>query len=159
MHRNVLVVPPGGEVSVPVTLQGCCLQAEVRLDGLPEGWTCAPPRWTAELASPEARCSAEFVLHAHGTQAGEIVPLTVVVGQGDGQRRVPVQVLVAEAPLVREAEQADETSGAATVRELAELSGAGGVEFTGRGRLAMDFTAARGGTYALWLRARSASPG
>jgi len=46
-------------------------------------------------------------------------------GQGGGQRRVPVQVLVAEAPLVREAEQADETSGAATVRELAELSGAG----------------------------------
>jgi len=154
LHRNVLVVPPGGEVSVPVTLQGRRLQGEVRLDGLPEGWTCTPPRRTAELAGPDARSAAEFILHTSGTQAGDIVPLTVVIGQDDGQRRVPVQVLVAEAPLVREAERADEISGAATVREMAELSDAHGVEFAGRGRLAMDFTASSGGTYALWLRAR-----
>lgn len=159
VHRNVLVVPPGGEVSVPVTLQGCRPQAEVRLDGLPEGWTCTPPRFTAELPRPDARSAAEFVLHTSGTQPGDIVPLTLVVGRGDGQRRVPVQVLAAQAPLLREAEQADETSGAAAVREMAELSGAGGVEFTGRGRLAMDFTAPGGGTHALWLRARWESDG
>jgi len=157
VHRNVLVVAPDGKVPVPVTLQGNRPQAEVRLDGMPEGWTCTPPKftaWSAELASPDARSAAAFVLHASGTPSGDIVPLTLVVGQGDGQRRVPLQVLVAEAPLVREAEHADETSGAATIREMPELSGAGGVEFTGHGRLAMDFETPRGGAHALWLRAR-----
>ncbi len=154
VHRNVLVVPPGGELPVRVALQGRRLQGEVRLDGLPAGWTCTPPRQPVELAGPGERGTAEFVLRTSGTRAGEVHALTVVVGQGDGQRRVPVQVLVADAPLVREAERADEVSGAATVREMAELSGARGVEFTGRGQLAMDFAASSGGTYALWLRAR-----
>jgi hypothetical protein len=108
-------------------------------DGLPVTWQVQP----AALVRL-GRCA-----HTSGQRS-----LAVVVGQGDGQRRVPVQVLVAEAPLVREAERADEISGAARVREVAELSGARGVEFTGRGRLATDLAAPRGGTHALWLRAR-----
>jgi hypothetical protein len=154
LHRNVLVVPPGGEVPVKVTLRGRRLRSEVRLEGLPAGWTCTPARQAVVLASSGQRGTAEFTLRTRGTQPGEIHVITVVIGQGDDPRRVPVQVLVAEAPLVGEAERADEIAGLATVRDAAELSGARGLEFSGNGRLAMDFTGSRGGTYALWLRAR-----
>jgi hypothetical protein len=149
-------------VSVKVTLQGHRLQGEVRLEDLPEGWTSTPPHRSVELAEAGQSATSEFVVRTSGAQAGEIHALTVAVDHGDGQRRVPAQVLVAEAPLVREAEAplvreaegADEISGAAAVRDAAEISGAGGLEFGGNGRLAMDFTAPRSDTYALWLRAR-----
>lgn len=154
VYRNVLVVPPGGEVPLKVTLQGCPVQGKVWLDGLPEGWSCVPPRRAVEIVRPKECGIADFVLRSTATQPGEVHAFTVVVDHGELQRRVAVQALVAASPLVCEAERAGEVSGAAAVREVAELSGAGGVEFGGDGRLAIDFAAPRGGTYTLWLRAR-----
>jgi len=154
LHRNVLIVPPGGELPVRVSLGGRRLQGEVRWEGLPEDWTCTPPRRPIELAEAGQRGTAEFILRAGAGPPGMIHGLTLVVCHGDSQRRVPVAALVAESPLVREAERADEISGAAAVCELAEISGARGVEFSGRGQVGMDFQVPRGGAYALWLRAR-----
>jgi hypothetical protein len=86
--------------------------------------------------------------------------------RGKRERRVPAQVLVADAALVREAEDADSVTGKVAPRRLPEASGANVMAFTGAGTLGFDFTAPRGGDnavdptspregdYALWLRAR-----
>ncbi len=154
LHRNVLVVAPGGEVPIRVKFHGRGVQGEVRLADLPAGWTCTPERHTIELTAADQMAEAEFVLRAPNSQPGEIQAVTVVLGDGDAQRRTRIEVLAAQAPLVREAETHDELVGMASVRDVAELSGASGVEFTGSGRLGFDFTASRNGTHALWVRAR-----
>lgn len=154
LHRNVLVVPPDGELPLKLTFQGPRLQGLVRVEELPPGWTSTPPQRPVELAAAGACASADFVVHTCGAQPGEIHTLAVVVDQGGELRRARVQVLVAAAPLVREAEQADEISSAAAVQDAVELSGARGVEFSGNGQLAWDFTAPQGGKYALWFRGR-----
>lgn len=153
-HRNVFVASAGGALQVCVTLQGRPGRAEVWLEGLPDSWTCTPDR--AAVALPEAGtlARAEFAVQTGTARTGDIRAFTVVVSQGENCRRVPAQVLVADVPLVREAEQADQLSGAMDLRRLGELSGGGGVEFEGDGTLAFDFTAPREGGYALWLRAR-----
>lgn len=153
-RRNLLIASPESELPVKVTLQGRPGRGEVWLEGLPDGWTCEPKRRPVELAGARTPASAEFVVRAGRAQTGDIQSFTVVVAQGGSQRRVPAQVLVAETSLVREAEQADQVSGATAIRELGELSGARGVDFQGDGTLAFDFTAPREGVWALWLRAR-----
>ncbi|MFO7903442.1 MAG: hypothetical protein R6U98_12330 [Pirellulaceae bacterium] len=87
-------------------------------------------------------------------QEGDIASFDVLVAHGQRKRRVPVHVLVADAPLVREAEGAATISGDAEPVNLAEASGGGIVRFTGDGELAFSADSSREGTYAIWLRAR-----
>jgi hypothetical protein len=63
-------------------------------------------------------------------------------------------VLVADAPLAREAERAERIAGAAKRLELPAASGRSIVAMSGSGQLGFDLTAPKAGTYALWLRAR-----
>ena len=98
--------------------------------------------------------AAEFVLRPDGAGEGDVEAFDVVVDGSDPPRRVTAQVLVASAPLIREAEQADRTHGKVAPMTLVELSGARGMRFRGNGRLVFDLTAPDEGKYALWLRAR-----
>ncbi len=154
MHRNLLIVAPGGEAPVSVTLLGRRMRGDVSLEGLPQTWAGADQRKTLVLADPAQPSSVQFTLKPEGAAEGDIVGFDVVVRDGDRRRRVPAQVLVADAPLVREAEKADDISGDVARAELPEASGAGIVEFSGDGQLAFDLTAAREGKYSLWIRAR-----
>jgi len=153
-HRNLFIVAPGEELPVRVALQGRKLKGQVSLEGLPEGWSCAPERQEVQVTDPAGPAGAEFTLRSEGASQGEIHGFEVVVREADAERRVHAQALVASAALVREAEQADEISGDAAPMESAELSGASGVSLDGDGKLAFDFTAPVAGRYALWLRAR-----
>lgn len=153
-HRNVLVAAPGEALPVEVTLYNLRDRAEVTLAGLPEGWGCEPARQTIDPAGDDAEAAASFVLSAGPAVGGQVQGLEVVVRRGDQERRVPVQVLVASAPLVREAEAADGMSGEVAVAELPELSGARAMRFTGDGELSFDCDAARAGGQVVWVRGR-----
>ena len=153
-HRNVFVVAPGGEAQVEVTLEGRRLRGDVSLEGLPAGWTAEPERKRIELPRTDRPVGAEFVLRPGRATEGDIETFEIVIRDGDNVRRVLAQALVANAALVREAELADELSGAAASVEMAELSGARGVTFESEGQLAFDFSAPAAGKHALWLRAR-----
>jgi hypothetical protein len=78
----------------------------------------------------------------------------VVVRGGDRERRIPAQVLVAESPLVTEAEQSAERAGQVDPFEDVALSGAGGVRWRGAGKLTFPINVPRPGRYALWFRVR-----
>jgi hypothetical protein len=153
-HRNLFVVPPRGQVPIKVTLQGRPLHGRVALEGLPEGWAPKPETQPVELAGRDPSARAEFLLQPMSASEGEIRGFEILVHEQDRLRRVPAQVLVADAPLVREAEKADTAAGSVQPVDLGELSGAGGMRFGGEGRLGFDFTAPGEGKYALWLRAR-----
>ena len=159
-HRNLYVVRPGEETAIRVALLGEKPSGKVRLEGLPAGWTAEVRSSTGD--SHAASVSTLFALRAGKSVPGEIQAMRVAVGEGKTARRVPVQVLVADAPLVREAEAADGFSGDVAKAPAAELSGACGVEFRGGGHVAFDLSARRKAEYALWLRARwepESSPG
>jgi len=153
-HRNLFILPPGEATSVLVTLAGRRFKGEVSLDGLPEGWVADRSARRVEVADGAGSGVAKFVLRAPEAAPGETRGFDAVVREGKSARRMSAQVLVAEAPLVREAEHADDITGQAAVSELAEASGAQVVTFAGNGELAFDFSAEHQGTYALWLRAR-----
>lgn len=152
-HRNLIVVAPGDEVPVKVTLEGRPLRGEVSLENLPDGWTSQPGRKAVER-DPAGSADAEFVLRPVGAGEGDVEAFDVVVDGSDPPRRVTAQVLVARGALVREAEQADGTDGDVAATDIAELSGARGMLFRGDGRLVFNLRAPSEGKYALWLRAR-----
>jgi len=166
-HRNLFVVAPGGQVPVKVVLQGRRLRGTVSLEGLPHGTGsfsrrekvpvplfAEPARQEVDATDPARPASVDFILHAAKADPGRIHGLDVVVRAGDIERHVPVEVLVANAALLREAEHADELSGDVAPMDMAELSGARGVAFKGKGEVAFDFSAPAAGRYALWLHAR-----
>jgi hypothetical protein len=153
-NRNLFVVAPGGEVSVEVKLWGRDLEGEISLEDLPDGWTSEPARGAVDLTGPDETAIARFTLGAGKAHAGEIERFDVIVREGERQRIVSAQVLVADAALVREAEQADRTTGRTSVMDLPEASGAQIMAFAGAGELGFDITAPGAGNYALWLRAR-----
>ncbi len=152
-HRNLLVMAPGREAPVRVTLEGRRLRGWVALEGLPEGWAVGATEQTVEVADPGEPASVQFTVRPEGAP-GAIRGFDVIVRERESERRVQAQVLVAEAALLSEAEDAVEVSGEVEPLGLGELSGARGVQFGGDGELAFDFTAPREDTYALWLRAR-----
>lgn len=153
-HRNLYIVAPGAELPLEVTSHGRPVDAEVTLEGLPEGWAFEPLQQTLRSSGVDPEARAEFVLKAPQGREGQLACFDVVVREGDARRRVPVQVMIADAALAQEAEEADETSGEVEVAELVELSGARGMRFTGEGSLSFDFTAPAAGEYTLWVRGR-----
>jgi hypothetical protein len=98
--------------------------------------------------------TVEFSVQTGAGSPGSIHAWEVVARQQDDERSIPVQVLVAEAPLVREVEEASQRADGARPLDGVELSGAGGVRFVGPGELRFDLHVPRDATYALWLRGR-----
>ena len=121
---------------------------------MPASWLGDAPARSLELAGPDSSSELGFVLTAKEADPGDIRGFDVVLRGGSGERRVAAQVLVANAPLVREAEEADELTGDVRPSPLAEASGQRVLTFTGAGTAAFDLTVSQAGTYALWLRAR-----
>ena len=153
-QRNLFVVAPRGRLPVRVTLGGRGFRGEVSLRGLPEGWSASPEVRSFDTGDSGDAATVAFSVQAGAGGPGSIHGWEVVARQQDDERSIPVQVLVAEAPLVREIEQASERAGGVRPLDGAELSGAGGVRFDGQGQLRFGLNVPREGTYALWLRGR-----
>ncbi len=153
-HRNLFVVAPDGRLPVRVTFRGSRVRGEVSLQGLPKGWSASPETESLDASESGRPSNVEFLVRAREAKEGAIHAFEVLVRQQDHTRRIPVQVLIADAPLVSEAERTSERSG--DVRQLteSELSGAGGVQFAGEGQLGFELDVPRDGSDALWLRAR-----
>ena len=152
-HRNLFVAAPGQEAAVTVTLLGQREAGSVSLAGLPARWVVGPRELPVAPPGEAHPDQVQFKLRPDAA-AGEIRGFDAVVRQGERERRVPAQVLVAHSSLCREAESADEMSGNVQPRDLPEASGAAIVAFTGKGKLAYDLDATKGGKCALWLRGR-----
>jgi hypothetical protein len=172
-QRNLFVVAPRGRLPVSVTLRGSHFRGGVSLQGLPAGWSVSPETrsfaegkgvgnllperpeggFAQKVPDPFSR-TAEFQLQTGEAEEGTIHGFEVVVRRQDHERRIPAQVLIAEAPLVSEVELASECIGDARQLRSSALSGVGGVRFSGEGRLEFELSVPREGSYALWLRAR-----
>jgi len=159
-HRNLFIVRPEREHLVSVAFQGKPFQGEVSLEELPDGWAVKPSKQAVELADSTNCCHRgttlpeKFILkHEHATP-GDIHGFEVVVQKDQHERRIPAQILVAETPLVSEAESADEVIGNIAAIDLPEASGGKIMSFTGDGELIFDLAVQQDGAYALWLRAR-----
>jgi hypothetical protein len=148
-HRNLFVVRPGEVCPVRVSLEGRKATGEVSVEPRSRRVVVSDP----QAVTPEKQ-SADFAVSIPDAAEGSIEAMDVVLREGDRQRRVTAQVLVADVALATEAEAAREITGAATVAPLAELSAGRGVQFTGPGEMRFDVKAPKSGEYALWLRAR-----
>ena len=153
-HRNLFIVAPDREVSVSVTLQGKPFRGEVLLEGLPASWVVNPQKPGVELADSTPVETVTFTLRAELARPGEIYGFNVVVRGDQCERRLPAQMLVAETPLVSEAENAGEVVGEIKAVDLPEASNGKIMSFTGDGQLGFDLETPQDNTYALWLRAR-----
>gem|GEM_PF-813385 len=168
-HRNLIIAAPDRERSISVetrhavSLQGkphayAGGQVEVSLEGLPDGWAWKPRKQSIELEGSEHAGISEFILRPENAAPGEIHGFDVVVQRDQHERRIPAQILVAETPLVSEAEDADEITGNVETRHAVSLcpeaSGGKIAAFTGDGKLGFDLAPHKDGNYALWLRAR-----
>mgnify|MGYP001252837513 CR=1 FL=1 len=156
MHRHVCIVPPGEALPLRVTLSGrlpggappkADRAGLVTLDRLPRGWSVQAVPGTDPAV-------AGFAVQPGEVREGDVATLDVRIAEADTERRVPLTVLCAEAPLAAEAEAATRLAGAAAVTGLPEASGAQVVTFSGDGQLTFAVDAARAGRHALWLRAR-----
>lgn len=145
-HRNLFVAKPGSELPVSVTLLGQEFEGDISVEGLPDGWTANSVKKTDK--------TSDFVLIPEGAESAEIQSFRIALKDDQHDRYVPAQILVAEAPMASEAENADEIAGDATKTDLSEASGGKVVSFTGDGKLGFDLTNDQDGKYALWLRAR-----
>ncbi len=150
--RNLIVVAPDETAPLQVALSGRVGDGDISVEGLPAGWLDGPRRHEVK-ATGDKQATASFGLRPEGAVEGEVRGFEVVVREGGRERRVPAQVLVASAPLVREAEQADATSDAVGATALPEASGGRVAAFSGDGQLTYNFASAEG-RYALWIRAR-----
>ena len=153
-HRNVFVVSPSAPTRVELSVGGRRLRGEVALEGLPKAWLDGASTQPIELADPAKVATAAFALQARTQVSGRILGFAVVVREGGKERRIPAQALVADAPLVCEAEQARQAAGKVAPQPLAEASGAAVMAFAGNATLSFDLVAPADGTHALWLRAR-----
>ncbi len=153
-HRNLFVSAPDHECSVSVTLKGKALRGEVSLEGLPDGWSVTPGKQSIELEDSEHPETVSFAVRPGHAVSGEIHGFTVLVQEDQHQRRIPAQILVAEAPILSEAENAGEVTGDVAATDLPEASGGAVMSFPGDGKLGFDLEAGQDSTCALWLRAR-----
>jgi len=153
--RNLYVIRPGQKLLIEIRRTGPRVDGEAILDRVPGGWTADPRRATFRPGGRPGEGVAELAVYPDArAREGDVAALALVLGAGGAGRRIPVQILLADAPLAREAEAADRKTGKAGTVERPELSGAACVDFHGRGRLAFDTEVAQEGVYALWLRAR-----
>jgi hypothetical protein len=153
-HRNLFIVAPRGETPVEVALSGRDLVGDVSLENLPEGWTSVPAKRSVEVTDRDETAVAGFTLRPSQADAGDVQTFDVIIHERGHRRRVPAQVLVVDAVVVREAERADQTAEEVLPVNLPEASGARVMTFGGPGKLGFDIYARESGTYALWLRAR-----
>jgi len=153
-HRNLFVVAPGGQIPLRLTLEGERIDGLVCVEQLPPGWQCTPKERTVKLDDPAQPVTVSLTLKPGPGAVGSIHCVDVVVRSRAAERRIPVQVLVAAAPLVRNAQDAEATLDGATPMDAPELSGGQCVAFDGEGAVAFDLNAATAGKYALWLHAR-----
>ena len=153
-HRNLLVMAPGAEETLTVSLMGRKLTGRVALEVPAGGLAVSPAEREITVNGAAERASGEFRLALPNTPEGTILALDVVVREGERDRRVPVEILAVRAALVREAEQADEISGDASIIDIPDVSGGKAVSLGGTGYLAFDITAPTAGPNALWVRAR-----
>ena len=152
--RRELLIAAGAKLPLTMTLQGRDFNGQVAVEGLPDDWKVNPPQQRVKL-SKAAPASVDFLIAPPASaQPGEIRPLEVVVGESGRERRIPAQILVARAPLVRDAEKADRLTGKVAEISAAELSGQAAAAFAGSGSLGFDIDVPDSGAYALWLRAR-----
>lgn len=158
MHRNLFVADPEKGVPVKVSVDDGDSAGDgdkaassevgpVSLDSVPAGWS-------ADDTKRSLATDADFVLRPDGVREGEIYSFDVLVENGTRTRRVPAQVLIADAPLVREAEAAGEIVGEARPVPRADASGGEVVAFSGNGQLVFPIAPSDQSTYALWIRAR-----
>ncbi len=152
-HLNLFVAPPSSDLRVEVTLRGQRFGGEVLLEGLPPGWSAHPSKRVARVPNPAASAQVDFVVRVPAEAEGTVRWFDVVLRGGEHERRIPVQVLVASAALVCEAESGN-SSGEVAAQEQRQLSAARAVRFDGPGELAYELGAPRAGTYALWFRGR-----
>ncbi|HUS81403.1 MAG TPA: hypothetical protein VM283_09070, partial [Armatimonadota bacterium] len=150
-HRDLFVAGLEQPIPIRVTLMGRAVEGEVRLEGLPEGW-CEPAALQVKAAG-DAPETVEFTVTPRAAAEAAIVPFEVVVREGERERRVRAELLVAAAPLVAEAETAQATGDVAATEDPA-MSGAAVMTFTGDGELGFDADVLASGQYAVWLRLR-----
>jgi hypothetical protein len=153
-YRNLFIVPPNGETSVKVELSDRDFSGNVELENLPKGWMGTLDRRSFKLSNRDISTSTTFTLMPGKADAGEIQTFNITIWENGRRRVVPAQALVADAGLVREAEQADRIVGKTSPMSLPEASGASIMTFRGDGKLGFDVASPSAGTYALWLRAR-----
>jgi hypothetical protein len=153
-HRNLFIVAPGGKTTVEIEFSGREFVGTVALENLPEGWTSKPVKRPVELSNPDERTATRFLLQTNKTQAGEIRTFDIIIRERGRRRIIPTQVLVVDAALVREAEQADQIMDKVSAVNQPEASDARVMTFGGSGKLGFDIYARDSGKYALWLRAR-----
>jgi len=153
-RRNLRIAAPGDSVPIEVTLAGGGCASEISLDHLPPGWTVTPQRQAVKRAAGDPPTRAQFILRPASDAAPEPVGLELVLGQADGDRRVPLQVLVAPAALVCEAEASEPQDGGAAVLDSPADSSGRVAAFREAGQLTFAAQAIETGQHALWLRAR-----
>jgi hypothetical protein len=153
-HRNLFIARPNRECQISVTLQGEPFQGEVSLEGLPDSWSVKPSKENVELAEAKSAKTVKFIFTPAHAAPGEIRGFNVVVRQDQQERRISAQVLVAETPLISEAEHADEIVGNIADIDLPAASGGKIMAFTGDGKLQFDLSTQQDDIYALWLLAR-----
>ncbi|MFW6170210.1 MAG: hypothetical protein ACODAD_06950, partial [Planctomycetota bacterium] len=158
MHRHVFVVAPGQKLPVKVMLDAPVPAVSDRTTARDPGGSVSlgsiPDGWNVRQGGRSVASRAEFVVEPKQIEEGDIVPFEVLVDHGKKKRHIPAQVLVADAPLVEEAEKAAGIFGHAQPVNRGEASGGRIVAFTGEGRLAYQADSRREGTHAMWLRAR-----
>lgn len=152
-HRNLLICSPDRPAALAVTLQGRAFQGEVALEGLPATWIEGAQAQPVSLQNADPAV-VKFQIRPIETALATIQAFNVVLRERGKERRIEAQALIAESPLVREAEAADEITGSVAAQELPEASGARVMTFSGEGALHFKFETTRKGRYALWLRAR-----
>ena len=153
-HRNLLVMAPGSDQALRVDLTGRQTTGNVSLEIPGQALSVSPKQRKIVVSNAQECVSGEFLLGMPETREGRILALDVVVRDGKQERRVPLEILTARAALVREAEAADDISGAASVVEIPDVSGGKAVSFGETGYLSFDVAAAFSGPHALWVRAR-----
>ncbi|MBC8443343.1 LamG domain-containing protein, partial [PVC group bacterium] len=153
-HRNLFVAAPGKQARLQVTLEGERIDGQVCLERLPAGWQCTPKRRTVKVDDPARPVTVDLALEPGPSAVGTIHCVDVVVRSRETERRIPAQILVAAAPLVRDAQDAEEVLDGATPMDVLELSGGRCIAFKGEGAVAFDLDAPTAGKYALWLHAR-----
>ncbi len=153
-RRRLLVAAPGQKLPIRATLTGRKLSGDVLLAGPFLGWSSAPAKRPVRLTDAGKPTIAEFAVTAPKAKEGDILAFEVAVREGKHTRRMAAQLLMANAPLVAEAEWADKQSGEIVCVERPASSSAAVAVFKGDGALSFDLTAPKEGKYALWLRAR-----
>ncbi len=154
-RRDLFVARPGEELPVEVTIEGRAFDGTVTLEGLPDGWLAGPASQAARGGGEATTVS--FSLRPDGPQ-GLIAPFEVVLRDGARERRIPAQVLLADAALVAEAEATELSGGARPVEEQTN-SGLAHAEVGEAGTLAFTAQPTQPGTHALWLRMKLSEGG